>query len=180
MGIGTMSFEEYNERIELEGPWQDQCEEPLDVYKTFSRSIRNGRVTGGGHHSDSQKAEATKRLALRDWFVSVRSGDLKTMKKLMAYKRVDVNAREEGSNQTALMYALIYRREDVLKLLLNNPDIRFGHKSSCGFTEMDFAKRYFPEAVPELTQALNGPVKINTPKQEKKSCQKSPKSRQRD
>jgi hypothetical protein len=59
----------------------------------------------------------------RAFFEAVKSGDIETVKLALLQDHLDVNAKSEVSQMTALIHACINGRESIVKLLLERKDL---------------------------------------------------------
>lgn len=68
---------------------------------------------------------------LNEWFAAARAGNQEVMEKLVV--KVGVNARDDW-DCTALMHAIMYNRENIVKFLLSIPDVNVNALNKSGFT----------------------------------------------
>lgn len=74
---------------------------------------------------------------LAAWFHAAKTGNSDVIQKLIG--KVDVNAQDNG--YTALMYAVFYNHENIVKLLLQVPNININARNNNGWTALMFASK---------------------------------------
>lgn len=121
--------------------------------------------------SDRASEVAKRRCDQMEWFTHIRMGHIDDVKRMMHYKHIDINAQEDVGGQTGLMNALIWRQKEIVELLLKDPRIRVGCRSSFGKTALDLAQHYYPSMVGRLRKFMCSQQKAN-PQERQGSHQK--------
>lgn len=156
-------FDDYNEigeRIAQQIPGGAMADsDPLKSYEDLRAAGR--RPYRRPVVSDRVSEAAKRRCDQREWFTHIRMGHIDDVKRMMHYKHVDINAQEDVGGQTGLMNALIWRQKEIVELLLKDPRIRVGCRSSFGKTELDLAQHYYPSMVGRLQKFMRSQQKAN-------------------
>lgn len=129
------------------------------VLLTFTSYFNYQIQASLAEHAETQGGiKASSKEQLEAWFDAACEGNLEVVQKLIS--KVDVNAQDEH-NFTALMYAADYEgHENIVKLLLQHPEINVNVQDADGSTALIEAADYCHENIVKLLLQVPG-ININ-------------------